>query len=198
MALPETIRVKISSEAAESISLTPVVVREMPARELIEAMLGVAGKDAPRLHELLLRGSLVAGASRLRWDGLDADRAALDALLATFPDPDPSRAFARAWCVRAALKGRGARIEIAREAASERRLFRRASFWDGLMDAAEAASPRYAGYSYKDRADHYTAGLAPADAARIRDAAAMLRYSGLAAQIRNAALDSAEFWVERR
>src|SRR5574342_259054 len=36
MALPESIRVKLSSEEAGAISITAVVVREMAARELIE------------------------------------------------------------------------------------------------------------------------------------------------------------------
>ena len=48
MALPDRIRVKLSSEAAEGISITPVVAREMPLRELVEYMLGVTGKDAAR------------------------------------------------------------------------------------------------------------------------------------------------------
>ena len=39
MALPQTIRVKLSSEAAESISLTPVVVQDLAVAELIEATL---------------------------------------------------------------------------------------------------------------------------------------------------------------
>ena len=73
MALPPTVRVKLSSEAAESISITPVVVQEMPVRELVEYMLGVTGKDEARIRELLLRGSLVSGASRFRWAGWDAD-----------------------------------------------------------------------------------------------------------------------------
>ena len=75
MALPPTVRVKLSSEAAESISITPVVVQEMPVRELVEYMLGVTGKDEARIRELLLRGSLVSGASRFRWTGWDVDLA---------------------------------------------------------------------------------------------------------------------------
>ena len=39
MSLPDTVRVKLSSEAAEYVSITPVVVREMPVRELIEQLL---------------------------------------------------------------------------------------------------------------------------------------------------------------
>ena len=87
------VRVKLSSEAAESISITPVVVREMPMRELVEHMLGVIGKDKARVHELLLRGTLVSGASRFRWIGWDASREAIEEMLASFPDPDPARPF---------------------------------------------------------------------------------------------------------
>ena len=74
MSLPPTVRVKLSSEAAESISITPVVVQEMPVRELVEYMMGVTGKDEARIAELLLRGSLVSGASRFRWVGWEAAR----------------------------------------------------------------------------------------------------------------------------
>src|SRR3974377_991167 len=105
MALPPTVRVKLSSEAAESISLTSVVVQEMPVRELVEYMLGVTGKDEARIRELLLRGSLVSGASRFRWAGWDAGAENLRELLATFPDPDASRPFAAANCTRAILRG---------------------------------------------------------------------------------------------
>src|SRR5258705_12367827 len=101
MPLPDSVRVKLSSEVAESISITPVVVRDIPMRELIEHMLGITGKDAPRLHELLLRGTLVSGASRFRWTGWDADRKGIAEVLATFPDPDPLRPFAAAIGVRA-------------------------------------------------------------------------------------------------
>ncbi|HEY1339869.1 MAG TPA: hypothetical protein VGF59_20290 [Bryobacteraceae bacterium] len=87
MTLPATVRVKLSSEAAEAIALTPVVVQEMPVRELIEHMLGITGKDEARIRELLLRGTLVSGASRFRWAGWEADAEGLRALLATFPDP---------------------------------------------------------------------------------------------------------------
>src|SRR5438552_19162744 len=112
MPLPDTIRVKLSSEAAESISITPVVVQDIPMRELIEHMLGITGKDTARLHELLLRGTLVSGASRFRWAGWDADRQAIESALATFPDPDPRRKFSADRCIRAALRAPGRRIEI--------------------------------------------------------------------------------------
>ena len=67
MSLPDRVRVKLSSEAAEGISITPVVVQEIGTRELVEYMLGLTGKDEARVRELLLRGTLVSGASRFRW-----------------------------------------------------------------------------------------------------------------------------------
>ena len=197
MALPETIRVKISSEVAEFISITPVVVREMPARELIEAMLGVTGKDAARVREILRRGSLVEGASRFRWDALDADQPAIESVLATFPDPDPARPFTRGLCLRAVLKGPNTRIDIPRQAGSERRIFRKRSFWEVLMEFAEAAAPRYLGYSYRERADHYAIPVAPVESVRLCASASTVRYSGLAAQVRRARLDSIDLYVER-
>src|ERR1035437_8085075 len=120
MALPPTVRVKLSSEAAESISITPVVVQEMPVRELVEYMLGVTGKDEARIRELLLRGNLVSGASRFRWTGWDAGLGNLRELLATFPDADASRRFAAANCTRATLRGGRQPIEISREAGGHR------------------------------------------------------------------------------
>ena len=57
MPLPQTVRVKLSSEAAEAISLTPVVVQDLPTIELIEHILGITGKDEPRIRDVLLRGA---------------------------------------------------------------------------------------------------------------------------------------------
>ena len=64
-------------------------------RELVEHMLGVAGKDEPRIREMLLRGTLVSGASRFRWTGWEAEPESLRALLATFPDAEPGAALRR-------------------------------------------------------------------------------------------------------
>src|SRR5450631_3942922 len=115
MPLPDRVRVKLSSEVAESISITPVVVQDIPIHELIEHMLGITGKDPGRLHELLLRGTLVSGASRFRWVGWDTALEDIEAQLATFPDREPQRPFAPDLCFRADLRGPGRRIEIPRE-----------------------------------------------------------------------------------
>src|SRR5690349_8200222 len=134
MPLPESVRVKLSSEAAESISLTPVVVQQLPIRELIEHILGIAGKDEPRIREILLRGTLVSGASRFRWIGWQVDEEDLREILAAFPDPDPSLPFSAGRCKRAILRGGRQAIEISREAGERKSLFQRSTFWRLLMD----------------------------------------------------------------
>src|SRR4051794_8657599 len=148
MALPPTIRVKLSSEAAGSISLTPVVAQDLPPRDLIEHMLGVTGKDEARIRELLVRGTLVSGASRFRWAGWEPDLADVRQLLDTFPDPDPTCAFLPARCTRVVLRGGRQPVEITREAGSRKGLFQRRAFWDLLMEVIADAAPEYSGYSY--------------------------------------------------
>lgn len=201
MALPSSVRVKLSSEAAEAISLTPVVVQEIAIRDLIEHMLGVAGKDEDRLREILLRGSLVSGSSRFRWAGWEADRAGLREILATFPDPDPTRVFNPANCVHAVLRGGRQAVTIPRDAVARRGslagLFRRPAFWDYLMEMAAVQSPAYSGYSYRDRADRYVASLTVEQASRLRAVSASISYSTLRAQVQSVAFVEAELLVVR-
>lgn len=197
MQLPETIRVKLSSEEASAISITPVVVQELSMRELIEQVLGVAEKDEARIREILLRGTLVVGASRFRWQGWEPDLPGLRALLATFPDPDPSRPFSADQCVRAILRGGRHAVEIPREAAGQKRLLQRESFWDLVMEVAAAAELRYGGYSYRQRADRYLREFSPSEVERIRDASSRVKYSTLREQILRAAFQHAELLVVR-
>ncbi len=197
MPLPSSVRVKLSSEVAETISITPVVVREIPMRELIEHMLGITGKDEPRLHELLLRGTLVSGASRFRWAGWDADPDAIRELLASFPDPDPRRQFSAEQCVRAALRGHGRRIEIPREVGQRKPLFRRASFWDTLMGVAASSEIRYVDYSYRERADRYSAAISLPALERLRASAGLVKYTTLQQQIRQTDVEAVDLSVTR-
>ena len=201
MPLPDTIRVKLSSEAAEYISLTPVVVQEMPVRELVEHMLAITGKDEERIRDLLSRGALVSGASRFRWTGMETDAGSLRALLDTFPDPDPSRPFAADRCVRAVLRGPRQPVPIPREIGALRgfrdRIFRRASFWDRLMGIAASRGPGYGGYSYGDRADIYQVALDGPNTQLLREASRLVRYTALEAQIRNTPINSVELYVVR-
>jgi len=197
MSLPDRIRVKLSSEAAEGISITPVVAREMPLRELVEYMLGVTGKDEARVRELLLRGTLVSGASRFRWSGWEADAESLVELLGTFPDPEPLRPFTPEHCVRVILRGGRQMIEIPREAGLRKPMFRRMTFWDVLLEAAVSGELRYHTYSYKDRADVYHSGLNPAGVDRLRGSANLVTYTSLRDRIQSEAFHTADLYVER-
>ena len=193
--MKEIVRVKLSSEAAGAISLTPVVARDMPVRELIGLMLAVTGKDAERIRELLLRGTLVSGASRFRWTGWEADGASLMTMLETFPDADPGRPFAAERCFLAMLHGAGRVIELPKEIAVRHGLLRRSNFWTELMKTA--TRPRYVDYSYKQEADRYRADITSDALANIRHAARLLRYSGLEQQVRCSAIEAVDLFVRR-
>jgi len=195
--LPQTVRVKLSSEAAEAIALTPVVVQELPVRELIEHMLGVTGKDLPRIREVLLRGSMVSGASRFRWAGWAVEEAELAGVLATFPDAEPSRTFSAERCVRVILRGGRAPIELRREQIDRKGFFQRTSFWELLMEVAGAGSMRYVGYSYRDKADRFVRELSVVEADRLRAGSDGVKYNTLREQIRVGGFTSAEIYVVR-
>jgi hypothetical protein len=197
MALPQTVRVKLSSEAAESISLTPVVVQELPVRELVEHMLGIAGKDEARIREMLLRGTLVSGASRFRWAGWEAEPESLRTLLATFPDAEPERPFVASRCVRAVLRGGRQAIELPREALMRKSLFQRTSFWETFLAVVAEARSDYAGYSYRDRADRYVRGFSVAETERVRTAAQTVKFSTLRDRIVSVAFASVELFAGR-
>jgi hypothetical protein len=202
MSLPATVRVKLSSEAAEGISITRVVVQDLALRDLVEHMLGITGKNESRVRELLLRGTLVSGASRFRWTGWEADLDGLRELLATFPGDDPARPFQSARCVRAVLRGGRQAIHIPREAVAPKpallkKWLRKASFWDVLMDLASAGEIQYLHYSYKDRADCFRFDIPLAAAEKLRAASEAVKYSSLRDQIRSAGFVWAELYVER-
>ena len=197
MALPQTVRVKLSSEAAGSISLTPVVVQELAIRELIEHILCVTGKDEARIGELLLRGTLVSGGSRFRWQGWEADPPAVRELLATFPDPDPARPFAAGRCLRAVLRGGRRAIELERETASRKGMFQRESFWDALMRVAAGGAASYAGYSYRERCDRYLWELTHAETEQVRALADRAKYTSLRDQVRAETFSQAELFAAR-
>ncbi len=202
MSLPAIVRVKLSSEAAEGISITQVVVQDLPLRDLVEHMLGITGKNEARVRELLLRGTLVSGASRFRWTGWEAELDGLRELLATYPGDDPARPFASARCLRAVLRGGRQAIYIPREAGARKppllkKWPRKASFWDVLMDLAAAGEIRYLHYSYKDRADCYRFDMPLAAAEKLRAAGEVVKYTSLREQIRSAGFVWAELFVER-
>ncbi|HYM11975.1 MAG TPA: hypothetical protein VEU62_14655, partial [Bryobacterales bacterium] len=136
MALPETVHVKISSEAAAAVSITAVVAQQMPAPDLVEHILRVTGKDAARIHDILQQGVVVSGASRLRWPPIDAALDEIARALEVFPDSLPGRPFDPSRCIRAALAGGRSTIELTRDVASQKRFLHRRSFWLALMETA--------------------------------------------------------------
>lgn len=195
MALPRTIRVRISSEAAGAVAFTPVVASEMALEELLELAASAVGADAARLRQLLRHGSLVSGASRFRWERIECTVEEVGEAVRLLPQPEPGRPCAFERCGRVVLTGPSTRIEIAKSAAAARRMFRRTSFWDLLMGGLGV--PRYAGYSYRERADHYLLDLDAGGRGRVAEAAALLRYPALTRQIRAARIDRVEWIVPR-
>lgn len=182
MPLPDRIPVKTSSDAGES-SLTRVFVEPIELTELVERMLGFTGKDAALLREVMARGSFVTGATRLRWEGLSISTTDAEQLLAKFPSPEPHRVFDADKCTGAQLLEGRVPIEIPKEAAAVRRLLRRKSFWDVLMQLAEAKPLSYVDYSYKLRADRYRRELTVAETALLKEQASLLAHAGLAQYI---------------
>lgn len=197
MALPERVRVKVMSEAAEYISTAPVVTREMPLGDLLEAVVALAGKNTQRLRQLLRAGGMLLDNYRYRWAPLEAEETDLAPLLARFPDPMPGRAFEAQRCVHAVLAGGGATVELPREQAARRRFLKKESFWDVLMEVAGARGPRYHTYSYRRRADVYHLEPAPQDEGRLREAASLLDLGRVADRIRSLPLEKITLLVNR-
>ena len=131
MPLPETIPIKISSEAAGYVSLTPVSRQDLPCADLIERIVAVTGKRADRIAEILQRGSFVSGSARYRWERIAADVEEVEALLVRLPDEQPERPFEAAKCHTVFLRGRRTSVEIRADFAKTKRLFKKDSFWSG-------------------------------------------------------------------
>lgn len=196
MSLPPTVRVKISSEHVESIGLSPVVSRDLPLEELVGHMLAVTGKDAARLREMLTRGSLVSGASRFRWSGLDVAEAEIAAFLNRFPESDPSIPFDASRCFQMVVHVASKQLAIERAAGEKRRLFRRRSFWGEVMALIDR--PEYAEYSYRENADLYRWRPDSPGTVRLQEAARLLAFSTYEAQIRTGAVSIVDLYVKRK
>ena len=163
MPLPEIIHVKYTEEEAEYVSIRPVVQQDFRGAELVDMVLTVAGKDLSRIHQILRSGTVVFHDYRYWWPGFDADSASLAAVLANYPDPDPSRPFQPSQCSEVILESSGSpashTAHFPRKTAARKRLFRSRSFWDSLMALPRGAAPQYRDYSYSAHADIYSAPL---------------------------------------
>ena len=195
MAAPGTVRVKLTSEEAGTISLTPVVVREMPFAELIEEIAAVHGKDRERIAATLKRGSVSGGATRFRWQPLELSEVELASELARLPDDEPTRQFDGGHCTQVLFTGPGVRVAVQREVAEARRLFRRTSFWSALPQIA--GTGHYVAYSYRERADIFRAPLSAGQRESIRAILPALKHAALARRIHLAPFDAIEFIVTR-
>jgi len=163
MALPQTVRVKLSSEVAEAISITPVVLQELPcanwsstcsaspermSRASARCCCAAPWRSAPR-DSAGRAGMSIAKASASCWR--------------VFPDADSAGLRRAAGCIRATLRrrppphrdparGRCAAIFVSAE---------------DLLGPADGSGrrlrPGLFGYSYRDRADRYLRQFTPAE-----------------------------------
>ncbi|HYL46516.1 MAG TPA: hypothetical protein VEU52_05790 [Candidatus Limnocylindrales bacterium] len=187
MPLPETIPVKYTEEEAGAISMRPVVRQTFRAPELVDMIVGVTGKDPHRIRQILRSGTVVFHSYRYWWQGFEADPAALDEILARYPDADPSRAFQLEDCAEVIFESGNpaprSLLRIRREDAGRKRLLRTRSFWDSLMALARSSPPIYREYSYSSRGDVYVLNLSADERARLAEDAARLAPRSLRASL---------------
>lgn len=175
MPLPDTIPVRYTEEEAGSISVRPVVRQTFRLHELLDMILGVTGKDAARVAQVLRAGTIVFHYYRYWWSAMEAPAEELAAWLRSFPDADPARPFAADRCQRVRLEStdsaRRAPTEFTRAESTSRGWLRRRSLWDIWMEFAATSTLRYETYSYAEHADVYAAPLAESGRATLLAAA---------------------------
>jgi hypothetical protein len=169
----------------------------MTLAELVGEILVVAGKNEERVRDLLLRGTLVSGGSRFRWDGWEADPQMIRRCLESYPDPDPSRPFQASACTRAVIRGPVRAIDITRETGSEKSFLQRRTFWHVLMDIAADAKLRYIDYSYRLRSDFYGFEPDAMQSAALLGAYSFLKYPTLRDQLRAMSVRSVQLYTSR-
>jgi hypothetical protein len=188
MPLPETISVRYTEEDAGYVTVRPIVRQTFRLEDLLDMVLSVTGKNAARIRQILQSGTVVYHFYRYSWAGFDADEAELTAALARFPDADPSRRFATGQCALAIFEAAGITpkqlLEVDRAAGSKRRMLRRQSFWERLLEIAEEEKPEYQTYSYGRRADIYRLDLNVESISQIAEAAKRLAPANLRSALR--------------
>jgi hypothetical protein len=186
--LPESIPVRYTEEEAGYVTVRPIVRQTFRLDELLDMVLSVTGKNAARIRQILHSGTVVYHFYRYSWAGFDADEAELSAVLAQFPDSDPSRAFDAGKCTLAVFESSGANprhlLELGRAAASKRRMFRGQSFWERLLEIAAGEKPAYQSYSYGRRADLFQIDVNGENVLQIAQAAKRLAPGNLRSALR--------------
>jgi len=110
---------------------------------------------------------------------------------------EPSRAFDASRCHTIILRGRRGQVEIRADFAREKRLLKRANYWDRLLALVEGQSPKYERYTYGEKADLYTVVLPFETVKQIEQEADLLKYTAVVQQIRHLQATSAELYVAR-
>src|SRR5215470_15970091 len=94
MPLPEQIALRYTEEDAGYMSVRPVVKQTFRLHELVDMVVSVAGKDAARVQQIFRSGTVVYHGYRYWWERLTTDASEIAPLLVSFPEDEPSRAFA--------------------------------------------------------------------------------------------------------
>jgi hypothetical protein len=163
MPLPETIAMRFTEEDAGYVTVRPVVKQTFRLAELADMVVSVTGKNVSRIQQIFRSGTVVYNGYRYWWEGFASGENEVLAVLATFPDDDPSRLFNPSHVTAVSLEiGGGAQrslVSITCNEASAKKLFSSRNPWEILLAAAKDAAPRYEKYSHADRADVYRVHL---------------------------------------
>jgi hypothetical protein len=163
MPLPESIAMRFTEEDAGYVTVRPVVKQTFRLAELADMVVSVTGKNVSRIQQIFRSGTVVYNGYRYWWEGFACSENEVSAVLATFPDDDPSRLFNPSHVTAVSLEiGGGAHrslLSITCYEASAKKLFSRRSPWEILLAAAKDPAPRYERYSHADRADVYRVHL---------------------------------------
>ncbi len=179
----DIIQVKYSEDLAQFADVRPVRRQPMSLHELVGLVLTATGKHPERVRERLRSGTCPYNIYRYWWDGFEIGNDALAAVLAEFPDADPTLPFRRDACLWARLSDSSQPVAhavlIENEEAAARRWFQRQSFWEFLMEFLAGRQLAYREYSYLHGADLYRAEVVAAECARLAQEARRLARRGL-------------------
>jgi hypothetical protein len=174
MPLPEQISVRYTEADAGYVSVRPVVTQKFLLRELADMVVSATGKVPQQVLKIFSGGAVIYNGYRYWWEGIPADLAEVEALLAGFPDDDPSRVFDSENAVAALFEiGGGVQrtvVEIQRKETTEKKLFGKITPWDVLLETVSPFAARYEKYSHARRADLYRVSLPYDEASQLLSA----------------------------
>ena len=179
----DIIQVKYSEDLAQFADIRPVRRQPMSLHELVGLVLTATGKHAERVRERLRSGTCPYNIYRYWWEGFEIEADTLAAVLAEFPDADPTFPFRREACLWARLSDSSQPVPhvllIEKGEAAARRWLQRQSFWEFLMELMKDRQVSYLEYSYLHRADIYRMEVTAEDRARLAREAQRLARRGL-------------------